>query len=128
VINHLARWGQPSPGTETFGRAFEHVIFLQLAAHASYSEIFYPVTYWRTASGFEVDYILGDAQVAIEVKSSDSIRSRHLKGMRAFKQEFKPGRCIVVSMEPQPRRTEDGIDILPWRSFLEMLWGGEMIL
>jgi hypothetical protein len=50
-----------------------------------------------------------------------------LKGIRAFKEEFTAKHFIVVSTEAQPRRTEDGIDILPWHIFLERLWNGQII-
>ena len=114
-------------GSELFGRAFEHFLYLEIIAHASYSEAFYPVSYWRTASGFEVDLVLGDCEVAVEIKSASMARSRHLKGIRAFKEEFAARRYIVVSMDQAPRRTEDDIEILPWRDFLEHLWQNEII-
>ena len=36
-------------------------------------------------------------------------------------------RRIVVSLESRPRRTEDGIDILPAGVFAERLWAGEIV-
>jgi hypothetical protein len=38
------------------------------------------MTFWRTASGAEVDLILGDAEVALEIKSSESVTNR-VKGL-----------------------------------------------
>jgi hypothetical protein len=32
----------------------------------------FPITFWRTASGAEVDILLGDTDVAVEVKSSEN--------------------------------------------------------
>jgi hypothetical protein len=32
-----------------------------------------------------------------------------------------------VSLDPVPRRTEDGIDIMPWPTFLDSLWAGGII-
>gem|GEM_PF-4698078 len=34
---------------------------------------------------------------------------------------------IVMSMDTKPRRTEDGIEILPWEIFLDCLWSNEII-
>lgn len=127
IVAHLTRRGKVEEGSELFGRAFEHFLYLEIIAHASYSEAFYPVSYWRTASGFEVDLVLGDCEVAVEIKSASMARSRHLKGIRAFKEEFAARRYIVVSMDQAPRRTEDDIEILPWRDFLEHLWQNEII-
>jgi hypothetical protein len=62
-----------------------------------------------------------------EIVAEALTRNRHLKGIRAFKEEFTAKHFIVVSTEAQPRRTEDGIDILPWHIFLERLWNGQII-
>lgn len=40
----------------------------KIPAWSAYTSISHELSYWRTASGFEVDLILGDAQVAIEIK------------------------------------------------------------
>jgi predicted AAA+ superfamily ATPase len=86
----------------------------------------YPVSYWRTSSGFEVDFILGDHQIAVEIKSTDNVNLRHLKGLRAFSEEYKVEKQVVVSNDPYPRLI-DNILILPWKVFLERLWNGEII-
>jgi uncharacterized protein len=113
-------------GSELFGRGFEHFIFNELLAHSRYSEKFYPITYWKTTSGFEVDFVLADHETAIEVKSSNETKPRHLKGLRAFKEEFKVKNSIVVSLDPRPRKTGDNILILPWNDFLKKLWRNEI--
>ncbi|MFM8433916.1 MAG: ATP-binding protein [Planctomycetia bacterium] len=63
IVNELARRGMISPGSTDYGAAFEHFIFMELRAHATYSprDTGLPVSYWRTASGIEVDFILGNA-------------------------------------------------------------------
>lgn len=127
IVAHLTHRGSIEKGSELFGRAFEHFIYMELAAHSRYSELNYPMAYWKTASGFEVDFVLGDHELAIEVKSAAMVGNRHLKGMRAFKEEYAARRYIVVSMDPKPRKTSDGIDILPWKSFLDKLWKGDII-
>ena len=127
IVAHLARRGEVRAGSELFGKAFEHLIYMEILAHSSYSGLFYPLTYWRTASGFEVDLVLGEAEVAVEAKSTGNVTDRHLRGIRAFSEENTARHTIVVSMDPRPRRTEDGVDILPWRLFLERLWQNEFI-
>lgn len=127
VVAHLTGRGEVRPGSELFGKAFEHFIYLEVSAHSSYSGLFYPITYWRTTSGFEVDFILGNGDAAIEVKSTSRIHDRHLKGIRAFKEEFDVARCLVVSQDSSPRMTTDGILILPWQDFLERLWNGAIV-
>ncbi|RJQ48724.1 MAG: DUF4143 domain-containing protein [Desulfobacteraceae bacterium] len=126
-VIHFTRRGPISPGSELFGRAFEHYLFMEITAHSSYSEKFYPVSYWRTASGIEIDFILGDHEVAVEVKATDQANSSHLKGLRRFREEYQVRRTILVSLDARPRMTDDKIEILPWSSFLEMLWKGEIL-
>ena len=127
IVNHLARRGRIEPGSELFGRAFEHFLFMELLAHTHYSRLRYPLNYWKTASGYEVDFILGDNEIAVEAKASAAVQSGHLKGICAFKEEFRARRYIVVSLDAQPRKTPDGIEVLPWRSFCASLWSGELV-
>jgi predicted AAA+ superfamily ATPase len=115
------------PGSELFGRAFEHFLFMEITAHAGYSELFYPITYWRTTSGFEVDFVLGDHEVAIKVKSTEMAKDAHLKGLRRFRDEYTVRRSLLISLDPTPRKTEDGIEILPWQVFLQDLWDGRIL-
>ena len=127
IVAHLTRRGKVEPGSELFGRALEHLIYMELTAHSGYSEKNYPISYWKTASGFEVDFVLGDHDIAIEVKGSDMVTNKHLKGIRAFKEEYQARGYIVVSMDANPRRTQDRIEILPWKVFLDRLWADEII-
>ncbi len=126
-VIHLSRRGKVVPGSELFGRAFKHYIWMEIVAHSSYSELFYPVSYWRTASGFEVDFIIGDHEIAIEAKSTELANTTHLKGLRRFKEEHSVRRSILVSLDSKPRKTQDQIEILPWQIFLEQLWGGKVV-
>jgi len=127
IVAHLTRRGKIRPGSELFGRAFEHMIYMELTAHSGYSEMNYPIAYWKTASGFEVDFVLGDHEIAVEVKGTDMVTNKHLKGIRAFKEEYQARSYIVVSMDTNPRKTEDDIEILPWQVFLDRLWANEII-
>jgi predicted AAA+ superfamily ATPase len=126
IVNSLLKRSKIEFGTETFGKAFEHFIYQEIYAHSRYSGLEYLVSYWRTSSGFEVDFVLGDHQVAIEVKSTDNVNTRHLKGLRAFAEEYIVEKRIVVSNDPYPRLI-DNILILPWKIFLQRLWNGEII-
>lgn len=127
VAAQLAHRGEVAPESELFGKALEHFIYMELSAHSSYSGLLYPLAYWRTASQFEVDFILGDREIAVEVKATALATDRHLKGLRAFKEEYPHKRYILVTRDAAPRRTADGIDILPWRVFLERLWDNKIV-
>jgi hypothetical protein len=128
VVNALARRGRLEAGSEPFGKALENWVFHELSAHRAYSEAQYDLAYWRLASGIEVDFVVGHAEVAIEVKATRRVASQHLKGLREFAVEH-PGvrRRVVVSIEDEPRSTEAGIEILPVAEFARRLWAGDLL-
>jgi predicted AAA+ superfamily ATPase len=114
-------------GSDRFGRAFEHFVINEVRAYLSYKRLDRSICYWRTSSGFEVDLIVGDMDVAVECKSTRNVRAIDLKGLRALGEEHSPGRRILVSRVDTRHRTEDGIEIIPWREFCGELWEGAMI-
>ena len=109
------------PGTPEFGEAFETYLFHELRSYSDYVSA-EPISYWRSTSGFEVDFILGD-HTAIEVKAKENVSSQDLKSLRALAEEKKLQRYLCVSLEPRAR-TVEGITVLPYREFLDGLWNG----
>lgn len=126
VVNYLLKRGKIDIGSELFRNAFEHFIYNELYAHSSYSGKDYPIYYWRTASQIEIDFVLGNHDVAIEVKATSNVQSRHLKGLKSFSEEYAVNQLVLVCNEPLPRISE-GVRILPWKVFLEELWAGKII-
>ena len=128
VVNRLAHRGQIVAGSELYGKAFENWVFHELVACLAYRERDEELAYWRLAGGTEVDFVLGDMRVAVEAKASAKILGRHLKGLRSLAEDNpQVARRVVVCLEPRPRRTEDGIDILPAGEFARQLWQGELL-
>ncbi len=125
VANHLAR-RQPRLGSAEFGKAFEHYLLMELRAYQVYRAPDLPLTFWRTSTGQEVDFILGDKEAAIEIKGSARVHEGDLRALHALREDGPVKRRIVVCLEKQPRRTEGGIEILPWRAFLAELWSGKL--
>ncbi len=123
LSNYLAR-RQPKEGTPEFGKSFEHFILMEIQAYKSYRDPELNITYWRTSTGYEVDFILGEKDVALEIKSGKIVHDIGLKSLKALQEDGKVKHLIVVSQEKYPREVE-GVKILPWRLFLEMLWAGE---
>jgi predicted AAA+ superfamily ATPase len=126
VANYLLRRGRIEEKSESFGKAFEHFIFQELVAHTSYSRLRYPLSTWRTASQLEVDFILGESEVAVEVKGTDLVRPHHARGLAAFSEEYKTRRKMIVSLDARPRKMGD-IEVLPWNVFLDQLWAGQIM-
>lgn len=126
IANYLLKRSRIEHGSEAFGKAFEHLIYQEVYAHSSYSDLNYPISYWRTASQLEIDFILGDHEVAIEVKATTNANARHLNGLKKFSEEYPVRKSILISNDPYPRII-DNIEILPWNIFSQKLWAGEII-
>lgn len=128
VTNHLCHRSTIKEKSELFGYAFEHFIALELRAFLSYHRLFKKLSYWRTSSQIEVDFIIGD-EIAIEVKASNLVQDKHLHGLRMLKEENIKTltRYIVVSCDSKKRVTLDGVEIFPWEAFLEALWNKQII-
>jgi len=123
VARFLQNRGMIRMGSPEMGGAFEHYIFHELKTYADYHAAG-DVCYWRSQSGFEVDFILSD-MTAIEVKASRTIGRQDLKELRGLKEEGKLKHFILVCFEDHVRQV-DGIQILPWKIFLEKLWAGKL--
>lgn len=127
IVNRLARRGAPQRGSDAYGHAFENWVHHELASFRSYRAPEEPLHWWRLAGGIEVDFILGDMRVAIEAKAKRQVTNRDLRGLRHLAKDHPEVRKrIVACLEPRPRRTEDGIEILPAADFAARLWSGEL--
>lgn len=110
------------PGTPEFGEAFETYLMHELTSYSDYMSG-ETLRYWRSTSGFEVDFIIED-HTAVEVKAKENVSARDIKPLRALAEEKKLKRYLCVSLEPRIRKFE-GVTVLPFREFLEALWSGE---
>lgn len=125
VANALASAGEIRAGGPSFGPALEQLVFCELSAWLAYARDPRPLSYWRTADGSEVDFVIGD-EAGIEVKATASVTSRDLTGLRRLAAETPLRTRIVVCREPVMRVVE-GIRILPVGEFLSALWAGDLL-
>ena len=126
IANYLRNRRNIQLGSVDFGHAFEHFIIQKLIAYIGYSRKEEQLTYWRTSSGYEVDAIIGEGRVAIEIKATEEIKSRHTKGLKAFREDFPDCRLIAVSFDARPRISND-VEIFPAKEFLKKLWEHEIV-
>lgn len=84
------------------------------------------MNYWRSVSQFEVDLIIGE-KLAMEIKATSLIQDKHLKGIRALKEEGLIEKYAVVSLDEEERITDDGIVIYPWETFVKKLWANLIV-
>ena len=125
IPNYLLGRRNLQPGSIDFGHAFEHLVIQEIIAYLGYHGMLEKLSYWHTYNDYEVDVVLGDAEVGIEIKSTDEVQSRHLHGLKAFKEEHPDVRMIVVSLDPNPRLFKE-VEIWPVKQFFEQLWAGKI--
>lgn len=121
VANHLLHRKELVRGTTDYGHAFEHLVIQELVAYLHYTHSDEPLSYWRTYTGIEVDAIIGNARVAIEIKSAEEIQNKHLKNLKIFSEEHPESRLMVVSLDVFSRRIGN-IECLYVLEFFRLLW------
>lgn len=126
VSNFLAK-RNPVIGGSDFGKSFEQFILMELRAYQAYKCPDLPICFWRTAAGQEVDFIVGDKQLAIEVKGSAQVHEKHARHFAALHEDGVVKHSIIVSLKSEPHTFGGKIRVLPWEIFLEELWGGQLV-
>jgi uncharacterized protein len=110
-------------GTPEFGQALETIVFHELVAYRDYHSGD-PLAYWRSTSGFEVDFVIGD-HTAIEVKATTNVSQQDLRSLLALAEEQKFRSLVCVCLEPRSRKAGT-VMILPCREFLTALWANSL--
>ncbi len=126
VKNKLAGITTLPEKTDLFGQAFEHFIAMELRAYLSYTRKKFPLYFWRTVEGHEVDFIIGN-EIAIEVKSTEKLSEKYFKNLHYLMEEKKLKKYYMVSRDPIPAKYRN-IIALPWKDFLKQLWEEKIIL
>ena len=125
VLNALCRRleSEPVKGTDLYGRLFEHFILLETYRMIRYSEKDWPMYYWRTTQGAEVDLVIetGRDLLGVEIKSRGQIRPSDLRGLFSFLGEHRGAKGICVTTADRPYEV-NGIECLPWQEFLHKLF------
>jgi predicted AAA+ superfamily ATPase len=125
LANYLMGRNSLKRGTDDYGHAFEHLVMQEIIAYKGYNDKRDVISYWHTYDQKEVDVVIGDAKVAIEIKSSEHVETKHKKGLKAFKEEHPECRLIIVSLDPITRKSGD-VEVIYVLDFLKMLWIGDI--
>ena len=125
LVNYLLGRHRLRRGSEEYGHAFEHLVMQEIIAYRGYYRRREKISYWHTYNHQEVDCVIGDAMVAIEIKSSEEVKTRHKNGLKAFNEEHPDCRQILVSLDPITRTSGD-IELIYVLDFFRMLWNGEI--
>lgn len=112
------------PTTAEVGFLFETWFLNELRCLNDYGSLGYEIHFWRKGTN-EIDFVLcrgGAPKIAFECKSGANITQDDLRSSIEFKRQFPRAALYIVSMyEREPRKTDFGIEILPWRQALETL-------
>src|SRR3989338_7099767 len=130
VVNGLTKNNLNQLKGREAGHLFEHYILMELIAYRGLNDKEYDIHFWRTNEGHEVDFVLGNADIAIEVKLNPTISNTDLRGLIALNEAYHPKQNFLVTTTPRKQTIKLGkkiIQVLPWQTFLEMLWSGEII-
>lgn len=125
LSNYLMGRHNLKRGSDDYGHAFEHFVMQEIIAYKGYCRCKNELSYWHTYNGKEVDAVIGDAEVAIEIKSCEQVKTKHKAGLKAFKEEHPECRLILVSLDPITRVSGDK-ELIYVTDFLRMLWNGEI--
>lgn len=127
IVNFLAKRKSLEPGAELFGKAFENWVFHELSTYNSYKKKFWDLSYWRLASGIEIDFVINDMEYVVEAKASSKIHDGHFKGIREVIIDHpRIKKRVIVSLIETNRLTADGIHIIGAKSFINKLWSNEL--
>ncbi len=126
IANYLTGRHHLAPKTPEYGHAFEHLVMQEIRAYLGYTGSEETLSYWHTYEDLEVDAVIGDARVAIEIKSTDHVDHDNKKGVMEFAKEHPDTKQILVSRDRISRRSGD-VDLYYVTDFFKALWAGEII-
>jgi predicted AAA+ superfamily ATPase len=128
VVRALAhRLREPLDAAER-GTLLETLVFHELRAHMAYSGCGGELSYYRTPSGTEVDFVWsrGNRRVGIEVKASPHWKPEYGRALRDLHESGTLTSCFAAYLGENAQR--DGpIRVLPFAAFLDELANGRVL-
>lgn len=120
VYRSLRPKGPLDSPAEIDGVALESLVFQHLRAWVSFTKSDTEISFWRTRTGTEVDFIVYGEHcfAAIEVKNSDRIRPEDLKGLRTFREDYPESKQVLLYRGTDSLQI-DNIHCIPVEKFLK---------
>ncbi len=114
VFRAIRPVGPLDSDAEIDGPALETLVLQELRAVNDYHDYGYQISFWRTRSSLEVDFVLYGPRglLAIEIKRSTQIQPKDTRALREFKRDYPPAKCFVFYGGPSPVYMED-VTVLP---------------
>lgn len=122
VYRSLRPAGPMDRSSELDGPGLEGLVAQHLRAWIAYSDGKARLSFWRTRSGVEVDFVVyGDAGFwAIDVQSSTTIRPADLRALKSFREDY-PEAELLLAHRGKERWLKEGILCVPVDEFLRSL-------
>lgn len=122
VFRALRPRGILDSGSEIEGQVLEGLIAQHLRAWVFSQRETHSLSFWRTQSGLEVDFIVYGPRGfwAIEVKRSGELGPDDVRGLAAFKEEYPEAKCFLVTMAKR-KEIYRGFPVIPAEDFLRNL-------
>jgi predicted AAA+ superfamily ATPase len=122
VYRSLRPRGPLDRAEEIDGCAFEGLVAQHLRAWIAYSGSNCELFYWRTRAGVEVDFVVygADGFWALEVKNTSTVRSRDLRALKSFREDYPESEPILI-YRGRDRLLVDGVLCVPGEEFLRGL-------
>lgn len=107
---------------EAAGISLETLFLQSLMAINDYYNLGYTISFWRTAAGDEVDFVLYGPRGlhAFEIKKSSHLPGKALKGLKTFKEDYPEAKLWMIFMGTQ-KEYYDNITVLPFEETLKEL-------
>lgn len=118
------------PTSEEAGPLLETLVLGEVRAYLSYAKLDYPIYFWSSHDGVEVDLFLetGRDYLAVELKSSQRWETRFGRGLARIREEMGGKKVRTIGVYTGEREALFGdVRILPLIRFLRELWDGDMI-
>ncbi len=129
VFRSIRPKGPLDSPSEINGAALEGLVFQHIRAWSEYQKSDVKLYYWRTRSGYEVDFILYGEHCfqAIEVKNAREIRSKDLKPLKSFIDDYPE--CVPLMLyRGTSSLVIDGVLCMPVSRFLKELHPDKALL
>lgn len=122
VFTALRPQGPLDRPEEITGLALEGLIAQHLHAWVDYTQVKHSLSFWRTRTGLEVDFIIYGAEnfYALEVKNSRRIQPQDLRGLQAFLQDYPIATAILLYRGTEILK-QGAIWCIPCEVFLQQL-------
>ena len=118
------------PLQEELGSLMETMLVGEIRAYVAYAKLRYPLHYWRTHDGAEVDLLCEtrDGFVAVEMKASKRWDRRYNRGLSRIREELGANRVTCYGVYTGERPASWGaVQVLPALQFLQLLWNGQVV-